>query len=55
MDNLTILTSGNQIYAKKRKVKRQQVEKIVFDENARRFVIFFIFFGLTNIFYFACL
>ncbi|CAH1766773.1 15417_t:CDS:2, partial [Entrophospora sp. SA101] len=36
MDNLTILTSGNQIYAKKRERKKQQVEKIVFDENARR-------------------
>nr|CAG8625924.1 10859_t:CDS:2 [Entrophospora candida] len=36
MDNLTILTSGNQIYAKKRERKKQQVEKIVFDENARQ-------------------
>ncbi|PKY47750.1 hypothetical protein RhiirA4_463112 [Rhizophagus irregularis] len=36
MDNLTRLTGGSKIYAKKRKHRIEQVPEIVFDETARR-------------------
>ncbi|GES78390.1 rRNA processing protein Rrp17 [Rhizophagus clarus] len=36
MDNLTRLTGGSQIYAKKRKHRLEQIPEVVFDETARR-------------------
>ncbi|RIA91967.1 nucleolar protein 12-domain-containing protein [Glomus cerebriforme] len=36
MDNLTVLTEGSKIYAKKRKNRIEQVPEVVFDETARR-------------------
>ncbi|KAG9286615.1 hypothetical protein G9A89_005383 [Geosiphon pyriformis] len=36
MDNITILSTGAQIYAKKRKRKREQPKEIVFDDAARK-------------------
>ncbi|KAJ2865064.1 hypothetical protein GGH94_002469 [Coemansia aciculifera] len=35
-DNAALLTSGSKVYAKKRKAKKEQVEKIEFDPKARR-------------------
>jgi hypothetical protein len=36
MDNLTRLTGGSKIYAKKRKHRIEQIPEVVFDETARR-------------------
>ncbi|CAG8598876.1 4939_t:CDS:2 [Diversispora eburnea] len=36
MNNLTLLTRGNKIYSKKRKLKNSRPTEIVFDEDARR-------------------
>ncbi|KAJ2490897.1 hypothetical protein IWW37_002781 [Coemansia sp. RSA 2050] len=35
-DNAALLTKGSKVYAKKRKAKKEQVEKIEFDPKARR-------------------
>ncbi|KAJ2073527.1 hypothetical protein GGI01_001062 [Coemansia sp. RSA 376] len=35
-DNAALLTSGSKVYAKKRKAKKEQVEKVEFDPKARR-------------------
>jgi len=38
MDNITILTEGSKIYAKKRKNRIERAPEVVFDETARRYL-----------------
>ncbi|KAJ2615049.1 hypothetical protein GGF44_005970, partial [Coemansia sp. RSA 1694] len=35
-DNAALLTKGSKVYAKKRKARKEQVEKVEFDPKARR-------------------